>query len=168
MKKLVFDLEQFLNFHSVVFYDIDTKEKDVFVIHTSRDEREKYFQYLIDCKSNTGLIGFNNIGYDYPLIHFILKNMKKLLSVPVLEALKMLYDEGQRIINEKFTTIPEWKTEIKQLDLFRIHHFNNKAKIGLVEPLKCPPDPDIKMVVTENKDGSKIINYIKSNNYEQI
>ena len=136
MKKLVFDLEQFINFHSAVFYNIDTKEKDVFVIHTSRDEREKYFQYLIDCKSNTGLIGYNNIGYDYPLIHFILVNIKKLLSVSVIEALNMLYIEGQRIINDEFTTIPEWKTVIKQLDLYRIHHFNNNAKATSLKHLQ--------------------------------
>ena len=64
MKRKVFDIEQFSNFHSNLFYDIDTKQIDVFVIHESRDERVEYFQYLVDCKANTGLIGFNNIGYD--------------------------------------------------------------------------------------------------------
>ena len=134
--KKVFDIEQFHNFHSNFFYNIDTKEVDVFVIHTSRDERGKYFQYLVDCKEDTGLIGFNNIGYDYPLMHFILKNMRKLLSVHVQEALEMLYAEGQRIIQEEFTTIPEWKTEIKQLDLYRIHHFNNVAKATSLKHLQ--------------------------------
>jgi hypothetical protein len=134
--KKVFDIEQFHNFHSNFFYNIDTKEVDVFVIHTSRDERVKYFQYLVDCKEDTGLIGFNNIGYDYPLMHFILKNMRKLLSVHVQEALEMLYAEGQRIIQEEFTTIPEWKTEIKQLDLYRIHHFNNVAKATSLKHLQ--------------------------------
>jgi hypothetical protein len=136
MIRQVFDIEQFKNFHSNFFYDIDTKLKRVFVIHESRDERVEYFQYLVDCKSDTGLIGFNNIGYDYPMVHFILKNVKKLLSVSVLEALSMLYNEGQRIINEDFTSIPEWKRLIKQLDLYRIHHFDNKAKATSLKHLQ--------------------------------
>lgn len=136
MIRKIYDIEQFFNFHSNFFYDIDTKEIDVFVIHESRDERIEYFQYLLKCKTTTGLIGFNNIGYDYPLIHFILKNMTQLLDVSVTEALEMLYAESQRIINEEFTTIPEWKTEIKQLDLYRIHHFNNVNKATSLKHLQ--------------------------------
>jgi hypothetical protein len=128
MNKLVFDLEQFQNFHSAVFYDIDTKEYKEFVIHPARDERIEYFQYLLELKENSGLIGFNNIGYDYPLIHYILINMNELASMSIDDLVWALYKEGQRIINEEFTTIPEWKTLIKQLDLYRIHHFNNVAK----------------------------------------
>tara|TARA_R110000851_G_scaffold41011_2_gene103148 strand:+ start:644 stop:2503 length:1860 start_codon:yes stop_codon:yes gene_type:complete len=136
MIRKVFDLEQFQNFHSAVFYDIDTKEVDTFVIHSSRDDREEYIEYLLDCQSSTGLIGYNNIGYDYPLLHFILSNKKKLLSATIWDAVAMLYTEGQRIIASEYPMISSWKTKIKQLDLYRIHHFNNVAKATSLKHLQ--------------------------------
>ena len=138
MKKqvVIYDLEQFKNFHSGVFYDKNTKKTVEFVIHTSRDERVEYFNYLNDAKKNIGMIGYNNIGYDYPLIHYILQNTRKLLNIPVEQCVDLLYQEGQRIINEEFTSIPHWKREISQLDLYKIHHFDNMAKATSLKHLQ--------------------------------
>ena len=136
MERVVYDLEQFPNFHSGVFYDIDLKTKKVFVIHQARDDREKYFNYLLEAKGTIGMIGFNNIDYDYPMLHYILTNMRKLVSVPVGECLQLMYAESQRIIDTEYPSIREWNVQIKQLDLFRIHHFNNVAKFTSLKHLQ--------------------------------
>jgi len=136
MKRVVFDLEQFPNFHSGVYYDVDTKDKEVFVIHSARDERVEYFNYLLEAQGTIGMIGFNNIDYDYPMLHFILLNMRKLLSIPVEECLQLMYAESQRIIDTEYPAIQYWKVKIKQLDLFRIHHFNNVAKYTSLKHLQ--------------------------------
>ena len=63
----VYDLEQFQNFHSATFIDRDSDETRVFVIHESQNDAEAYYTFLIE--EVAGLIGFNNVNYDYPLIH---------------------------------------------------------------------------------------------------
>ena len=136
MEVVVYDLETFPNFHSGVFYDIKTKTDIEFAIHQSRDEREEYFNYLLDARGKIGMIGFNNIDYDYPMLHYILSNVRKLSSIPVNECLDLLYAESQRIIDTEYPAISHWKVQIKQLDLFRIHHFNNKAKMTSLKHLQ--------------------------------
>ena len=128
MKTLVTDIEQFKNFHSVVFYDIDTKETFDYVVHESRNEFPEYVKFLESCTKTTGFIGFNIIGYDYPLFHYILTNKKRLLQLKVEDIVAELFNKSKEIIKDEHSAIPHWKCKIKLLDLFRIHHFNNIAR----------------------------------------
>ena len=136
-KMKVYDIEQFANYHSAVFYNIETKEYAEFIIHASRNEIKEYLDYLNQSiKDKDGYIGYNNVGYDYPVIHFILENQQKLKNMTALQITQELYTEGQRIINEKFSSIPHWKTLIPQMDLYRIHHFNNMARATSLKHLQ--------------------------------
>lgn len=127
----VYDLEQFENFHSATFVDRDDKTiQRIFVIHITRDDRQALYDFLQD--EVAGLIGFNNVNYDYPLLHYFigLMDMQSDTSahIDTNRMLQMMHYESQRIIKEEYSAIPEWKTLIPQLDLFKIHHFDNKSK----------------------------------------
>jgi hypothetical protein len=128
MRILVTDIEQFKNFHSVVFYNVITKETFDYVVHESRNEFPEYVKFLESCTKATGFIGFNIIGYDYPLFHYILTNKKRLLSLDVAHLVADLFSKSKQVINDERSAIPHWKWKIKILDLFRIHHFHNKAR----------------------------------------
>jgi len=70
----IYDLEQLPNFHSGTFMDRDNPENvRVYVIHDSRNDIEEYSKFLLE--EVNGLIGFNNINYDYPLLHFLMAIM---------------------------------------------------------------------------------------------
>ena len=129
-KVYVWDLEQLENFHSAVFMNRDDR-KDVraFYIHESEDQRQELYDFLQN--EVAGLIGFNSINYDYPLIHYFIHLMDTYEHVdplPTARFLEQMYYESQRIIKEEYSAIPHWKVLIPQLDLFRIHHFDNKSK----------------------------------------
>lgn len=74
-RRAVYDIEQLSNFHSCTFCEINTNNITVFVIHEKRNDIIEYILYL---ESLTLMIGFNNVAYDYPMIHYILLN-KQLL-----------------------------------------------------------------------------------------
>lgn len=120
----VYDLEQFENFHSATFIDRDSDDTRVFVIHESRNDAEEYYNFLMN--ETTGLIGFNNVNYDYPLLHLFLAIYTSTNDVDAL--VRILYEESNRIINAEYSAISDTDTRIPQLDLYRIHHFDNKAK----------------------------------------
>lgn len=126
MNVYVYDLEQFSNFHSGVFYNIKTKDIKTFIIHEEKDDREKYLHFLLH--EVNGLIGFNNINYDYPLLHYLINN-------PNAKA-EELYKESQKIINSEYSAIYENNVLIPQLDLMRLWHFNNKAKMTSLKKLQ--------------------------------
>lgn len=143
-------MEQFPNFHSGVFRNIKTNEYKEFVIHKSRDDRKEYIDFLLnDCNV---LIGYNNINYDYPLLHYLLNN--KYCDV------QDMYKESQRIISELFPAIKTKDVLIKQVDLFRIWHFNNKARITSLKKLqvamRLPKVQDLPIHFSSFVDSSQI------------
>ena len=130
-KVWIFDLEQYENFHSGTFVNRDDEnDVRVFVIHETRDDIAEYYKFLQEEVS--GLIGFNNVNYDYPLLHLFLNIMpiytrtEEMITPRQLN--ELLHRKSQNIINSEYSAIPEWYVLIPQLDLFRIHHFDNKAK----------------------------------------
>ncbi|MHA1199474.1 MAG: hypothetical protein ACTSQF_09130, partial [Candidatus Heimdallarchaeaceae archaeon] len=125
----IFDLEQLKNFHSATFMERDNpKNIRVFVIHSSRNDMHEYYKFLQE--EVAGLIGFNNVRFDYPLMHLFMALMKMISENTTADGLnQILYEESQRLIREEYTAIPDKDTKIPQLDLFLIHHFDNKAKM---------------------------------------
>ena len=136
----VYDVETLYSVFTYTALNIDTQEIKQFVLHKDRWELKELISHLNECK---GHIGFNNLNFDYPIIHYILKNLKiwesnnDLYSDIILE----IYNEAQRIINLHnqpgvYTSIKESDVIIPQLDLFRIHHFNNKARTQSLKGLE--------------------------------
>jgi hypothetical protein len=108
----------------------DTEDVRQFVIHVARNEARKYYTFL---KTEiSGLVGFNNVNYDYPLIHFFMALMQGFAlgrdSTDPIILNRLLYEESQRIINAEYSSIQPRDVKIPQLDLYRIHHFDNKNK----------------------------------------
>jgi hypothetical protein len=121
----VIDVEQFLNFHSLCAYELKTGKQLSFVISEYRDDRISYLKWL---KSGVNWITFNGMNYDYPLVHRIIKFENFFLKKSIDVVLDWLYKTGQRIISSEQSAVKESESYIKQYDLYRIFHFNNKAK----------------------------------------
>lgn len=126
-RTVVYDIEQLRNFHSITAYDIVTKEIFTFVIHPSRNDLVEYMNFLSTCKT---MIGYNNLNYDYPLLHYIMRNYFKWLigKTSPLNICKELAEESDRIIASNYSEIESKYVKIKQLDLYRIYHYDNKNK----------------------------------------
>lgn len=132
----VYDIETLASCFTYSAINIDTEEIVQYVIHKDRDDSIEFLEHLDqDCN---GQIGFNNVSFDYPIIHKILT----VAPVNTKDIVKLTYNEAQRIINEQnkpngaFVTIRESDVKIKQLDLFRLWHFNNKARSTSLKALE--------------------------------
>jgi hypothetical protein len=108
----------------------DTEEVRVFVICEWRNDSIEYYKFLKE--EVAGLIGFNNINFDYPILHFFMAVMQGYVmggTTPDHRMLTtLLSEETQRIVQAEFSSIQPRDVKIPQLDLYRIHHFDNKAK----------------------------------------
>lgn len=125
-KVWVYDLEVLVNFFSGTFLNPITNEVKVFVIHKSRDDRKELLEFLNNKELVKGLIGFNNLNYDYPILHFLLlyKNIDKTL---VEKLVKDIYSKSQDIIDSKGHSDIK-KPFIKQLDLYKLNHYDGAQK----------------------------------------
>lgn len=137
-KVVVYDIETLASCYTYTDIDINTSEIKQFVIHKDKNELSEMVAHL---KSLDGMIGFNNIGFDYPVIHDILTSYNDWLDLTNQEIIDVIYRKAQYVISEQnkpyaSSTIRDKDVIIKQLDLFRIWHFNNKARMTSLKSLE--------------------------------
>lgn len=160
----VYDIETLKSCFTYTAINIDTQEIVQYVIHKDRNDIEQLINHLNQCK---GQIGFNNINFDYPIIHYILNHVFKQYSIlrPIEELVDLIYNEAQRIIEEQnkkdFNTIVAIKQSevlIPQLDLFKIWHFNNKARSTSLKALQIAMNyPNVmEMPIDHTRDDIKL------------
>lgn len=127
-KNWIYDLETYPNCFTFCGIDEDKKKFVVFEISDRKDERENMFTFLRSVYVNkSNLIGFNNLGFDEPVLQFILKN--KDVSVKQIYSKAMSIIESQYDENAKFAHMVKAADRMfNQIDLFKIHHFDNKTR----------------------------------------
>lgn len=145
MKKVVYDLEVLASCFTYTDININTLEITQFILHKDNFELDSLVSYL---DTVTHQVGFNNLTFDYPIIHYILNRYKSWKwqldrSITYQDIIKHIYSEAQRIIdvqNQKIFTksvaIRESECKIHQLDLFKIWHYNNKARSTSLKALE--------------------------------
>lgn len=126
----VYDLEVFPNFFSCSALDVMTQERVIMYLYTR--EQGTPLQDIINWLKNqvSGLIGYNNLNYDYPVLHQILLSAPSWIAQECSpeNICSKIYQISKSIISEDYSSIPDYRTLIPQLDLYAIHHFDNPAK----------------------------------------
>lgn len=118
---VVYDIESLSNLFTITFYEIKNDKYKSFVVHESQNDIKKLVDYL---KGVTGMIGYNNIDYDYRVIHPFITSPD--YSLDGAELASQIYYRSCLIVEERIKDRPI--PIIPQRDLFRIWHFNSKAK----------------------------------------
>lgn len=125
----VYDEECYPNVWLFGAVHVGTGLKYVFEISDRRDDRFQLFAFIEHLKLHgEEMVGFNTIGYDYPVLHDILNNINYITPSEI-------YRKSDGIIKseDRFGHII-WDRDmhVKQIDLYKIHHFDNKARaVGL-------------------------------------
>ena len=121
----VYDLECLSNLFTYTGYRSKTNTWYQYVICPWRNDAKELYEHLteevfIQC-------GFNNLAYDYPLLHHFLRHWEK--DYEYSDGLKLsqaLYAKSQYLVEEMFTEVK--RPLIRQIDLYKIWHYNNKAR----------------------------------------
>lgn len=135
----IYDIETLKNCFTYSALNIDTKEVVQYVIHQSRDDSSIFIDHLNNIK---GQIGYNNLNFDGQVIQWFIENYWEWIRTAEVGFLydydgeqiaNKIYEYSQYVIDNSMNggwgDYPEWKMNIKQLDLFKIWHFDNKAKM---------------------------------------
>lgn len=121
----VYDLETYPNCFTACFLPVGSPTGTFFEISERRRDNEALWNYLVRLHHAGGrLIGFNNQGFDYPILHMFLERP----SITHEE----LYAKAQAIIADgkmgNGFAHQIWRPMIPQIDLMRIWHYDNRAK----------------------------------------
>ena len=122
-----YDIETYPNVFTCVVLHVATRRRWVFEISDRRNNWADFVQLIQAIKSVNGrMVGFNNLGFDYPVIHEGLH----CLGGPTAA---LLYHKAQSIIDAPFDRRFDhvvWESDqiVQQIDLYKIHHFDNPAR----------------------------------------
>lgn len=160
----VYDIETLLKCFTLTAYNIDTKQVVQFVLHKDRFELLELVNHLLhECK---GQIGYNNLNFDYPVIHYILQNWVKWTSYDIgnEQIILDIYYEAQRLIEnqDRFgNSIKENEVIIPQMDLFKIWHYDNIAKLTSLKKLEISMNyPNVMDMPIKHDDPNIELNQI--------
>lgn len=177
---IIYDLETYKNIFTYCSCNSDGTNLKVFEISDRKNETKELLKELrrliVEKKS---LVGFNNIGFDYNLIHYIIEEAKKAKSkgVELKLSAKKLYNQTEKIINsykgDGFgMKVREEEMVIPQIDLYLINHFDNKAKATSLKKLevnmRSENVEDLPFAVGTNLDDEEKDILIKYNKHDVL
>lgn len=133
---IVWDLETYPNFFSGIFYSPSTDTTWTFEISDRKNDAERLVKFIYQLQySNSILIGYNSLGFDYPVLHEIMKVGSTDITVA------QIYNKAMLIINNprcSWNPHVVWENQwiVKQLDLFKINGYDNKARSTSLKALE--------------------------------
>lgn len=125
MQGYIYDIETYPNCFTLACRRVSDGARWVFEISFRRDDSRELWAFLQSLRNHPcRMVGFNNIHFDYPVIHEFIRSGGTCGYL-------VLYKKAQAIINS-FDNFAHtvWASDwfVPQLDLFKINHFDNKAK----------------------------------------
>jgi len=129
------DTEIYPNCFLLVAQLCDTDITFTYEVSDSRNNSAELMSFLQWLQFNNGrAYGFNIVGFDGPLIHLFMRMGGK--ATP-----QTIYDKAQAIIDsqddDKFThTVRPSDRAFEWVDLYRINHFNNRARATSLKTLE--------------------------------
>jgi len=132
-KHWVMDYETLTNCFTGVFEHYKTQETEIYVIHDLRNDLNEFISFLKQNILNKEWhISYNGLAFDGQVTHYILDNHQGWLDKSGCEIANIIYKYAHRCIqksnNKEFSDYPQWKMQIKQIDIFKMHHWDNPAK----------------------------------------
>jgi hypothetical protein len=130
----IYDIETYKSAFTFAIIRADRKHARVFEVSNRTNELDRIYACVDHIEATDGrLVGFNNVGFDYPILHEVLTNRSswntktgKQIAVAVHKLAQKQIDSFKD--NGFGHSIKTDEQIVPQVDLYRIHHFNNKAK----------------------------------------
>jgi len=128
---VVYDIETLPNCFCMHVVGLFSDLEITFEISEFRDDREYLLRWFTHWRDNHVLmIGFNNLYFDYTVIH-------EIYSKPHISYVEIYHLAIDLIANfNRFRTVWESERFAPQIDLFKIHHFDNPAKSTSLKALQ--------------------------------
>lgn len=155
--KLFYDVETIKGCFLACFYDPESSTWWDFWVYQGRNDLYKLMKYLEEHSSDV-FIGFNNVSFDGCIIEYVWRSHKKWYNKLDVDISGLIWQKAQDIIDDTnyglFPPYREYELTFRQLDVFKIQHFDNKnLRVGLkrleyemdMEDIEDMPVPHDKM-----------------------
>ena len=129
----VMDYETLSNCFIAVFEDVKSEDTNIFIVHRTRNDIKNLINFLQkNIDYDEWHVSFNGLSFDSQITEYIIRNARELQSLSGDEVARLLYGRAQSIItNQNNGEFPEFglrDLSIRQIDVFKLNHWDNPAK----------------------------------------
>ena len=131
MNVLIYDIETLKELFLVVVYNPESDVTYEFQVSRWTNQLDKFMKFTEEYDEHYW-VGYNNLRFDSQVVEYIIRNCKDWHEFSGLEICAMIAQKAADTIHDaNYDVFPEYKEEwlsLKQLDLFKINHFDNKNR----------------------------------------
>jgi hypothetical protein len=141
---------------NVIIYDIETMQELFLIVCMVPGKAGKSFQvsrwknqldaFVRYTEANPGAywVGYNNLRFDSQVVEWILRNYDNWHELSNLEICAKIAQKAADVIHDaNYDVFPEYREHeltLKQIDLFKIHHYDNKNRMVSLKRLEFEMD----------------------------
>jgi hypothetical protein len=133
----VFDIETYPNVFTLAVEHAEAPLHWMFEISDLRNDSRQIVEFLQFLKdTDSRMVGFNNLGFDYPVIHTLIRMGHSDANTLYQKAMAIIHSQDDDGGGRWMHTVKPSDQFVTQLDLFKIHHFDNKARATSLKVLE--------------------------------
>lgn len=145
MKVVIYDIETMREFFLAIFYDPESDSFREFHVNKNRCDLYQLVDYLTNPPFDYA-VGYNNVSFDGQVLEYIIRNHQTWMEKANLEISSAISRFAQECIEKSnynlFPTFREEYFTVRNIDLFKIHHFDNENRRTSLKWLEFMMDMD--------------------------
>ena len=139
---LCYDIETMQELFLVGVYDPQLNMYREFEVSKNKNELDSFVSWA---QSNDCYwVGYNNLRFDAQVIEWILRNYEHWHELSALETAAKIAQKAADVIHDaNYEVFPEYREEwltLKQIDLFKVNHYDNKNRMVSLKRLEFEMD----------------------------
>ena len=135
MRDYIYDIETYPNVFTLAVEHAQAPLRWSFEISDFRNDSRDIIAFLQFLKeTDARMVGFNSLGFDYPVLHTLIRMGTSTAGTLYDKAMAIIHsqDDDDRWVHQVNPT----DRFVEQIDLFKIHHFDNKARATSLKVLE--------------------------------
>jgi len=143
MNILIYDIETMQELFLIGIYNPESKTYTEFEVSKDKNQLDGYMRF-IEQHPEYYWVGYNNLRFDSQVIEWILRNYENWHELTALETAAKIAQKAADIIHDaNYDVFPEYREEwltLKQIDVFRVNHYDNKNRMVSLKRLEFEMD----------------------------
>ncbi len=143
MNVLIYDIETMQELFLIGIYNPESKTYTEFEVSKDRNQLDGFMRF-IDQHPEYYWVGYNNLRFDSQVIEWILRNYDNWHELTALETAAKIAQKAADVIHDaNYEVFPEYREEwltLKQIDVFKVNHYDNKNRMVSLKRLEFEMD----------------------------
>ena len=143
MEVLIYDIETMQELFLIGIYDPENKKYHEFEVSKNKNQLDAFIRFS-EIYRDHYWVGYNNLRFDSQVVEWIIRSHEHWHELSALEVCAIIAQKAADVIHDaNYDVFPEYREEwltLKQIDIFKINHYDNKNRMVSLKRLEFELD----------------------------